>query len=160
MLTDYQLGRVWEHMLAAETRALYFGDLASSFTRRKQWITGVSFFFSSGAAAAIVAKAPAWMPLVLAIVVAATTAYAIAVGLDAKIATLVKLHSAWAQIATQFEQLWNDPTDEHAPAQFDALIAREREPSDLAVTAAPNDEKRIGKWQDRVMAMRHLHTPA
>jgi hypothetical protein len=159
MLTDYQRGRLWEHMLAAETRALYFGDLASSLTLRKQWITGVSFFFSSGAAAAIVGKAPAWVPLVLAVVVAAATAYAIAVGLDTKIATMAKLHSTWAEIATQYEQIWTDPMDERAADQFDVLIGREREPSDLAVTAAPNDEKRMGKWQDRVIAMRHLQLP-
>ncbi|MGH8335666.1 MAG: hypothetical protein ACRETL_02305, partial [Gammaproteobacteria bacterium] len=47
VLTDFQINRVWEHMLAAESRALYFGDLASRYTRRKQWITGVSFFFSA-----------------------------------------------------------------------------------------------------------------
>ena len=48
MLNDHQITSVWEHLLAAETRALYFGDLTSRYTAQKQWITGVSFFLSSG----------------------------------------------------------------------------------------------------------------
>ena len=39
MLTDDQINRVWQNMLAAEARSLYFGDLGSRYTRRKQWIT-------------------------------------------------------------------------------------------------------------------------
>jgi len=48
MLSEAQIKRVWDNMLAAETRALYFGDLASRYTRQKQWIAGISFFLSSG----------------------------------------------------------------------------------------------------------------
>ena len=54
MLTDDQIKRVWENMLAAEARSLYFGDLAARYTRRKRVITGASFFLSSGAAATLV----------------------------------------------------------------------------------------------------------
>ena len=79
MLSEAQIKRVWGNMLAAETRALYFGDLASRYTHQKQWITGISFFLSSGAAASIISKAPAWIPLVLALIVAASTACAMAV---------------------------------------------------------------------------------
>jgi len=50
MLNEFQRTQVWEDLLAAETRALYFGDLASRYTHQKQWITGLSFFFASGAA--------------------------------------------------------------------------------------------------------------
>ena len=32
MLNAYQIARVWEHMLAAETRALYFGIAPSTCT--------------------------------------------------------------------------------------------------------------------------------
>jgi hypothetical protein len=57
MLSEFQINRVWENMLAAETRSLYFGDLASRYTRKKQWITGLSFFLSFGAAASFIGKA-------------------------------------------------------------------------------------------------------
>ena len=47
MHNEFQTNLVWENMLAAETRSLYFGDLATRYTRRKQCITGSSFFLSS-----------------------------------------------------------------------------------------------------------------
>jgi len=64
-------------------RALYFADLTSLLTVQKQWITGLSFFFSSGAVATLVAKGPAWIPIVLSSLVAMITPWAIAVNLDA-----------------------------------------------------------------------------
>ena len=160
MLTDHQIDRVWQNMLGAETRALYFGDLAASYTRRKQWITGVSFFCSSGAAAAIVARAPTWVPLLLSVIVAVNAAYAMAVNLEARIATMAKLHAAWAALAASYDQLWNHVRDDGAEEQFEQLVAREREASELAVSSAPYDEQRMGKWQDRVIAMYHLDRAA
>ena len=104
-------------MLAAETRSLYFGDLATRYTQRKQWITGLSFFLSSGAAASLIAKAPGWVPLLLAAVVAAITAYSMAVNLDKSIGTMVKLHCSWNQIASDYDRLWNHSYDEDAESQ-------------------------------------------
>lgn len=160
MLTEHQVTRLWEFMLAAETRALYFGDLAATYTRRKQWIAGASFFLSSGAAAAIVARAPAWVPLGLAVLVAATQAYTLAVNLDGRIATMAKLHAAWHAIATQYDQLWSHVWAEDAEEQFNLIVAREAEPSELAVAGAPYDERRLGHWQDRVLALHQLHASA
>jgi hypothetical protein len=76
VLNDFQINQVWENMLAAEARSLYFGDLAARYTLQKQWITGSSFFLASGAAATVVAKAPEWVPGILALFVALITAYA------------------------------------------------------------------------------------
>ena len=156
MLSEAQIKRVWGNMLAAETRALYFGDLASRYTHQKQWITGISFFLSSGAAASIISKAPAWIPLVLALIVAALTAYAMAVNLDGKIATMIKLHSAWSVIATNYDSLWNHTYEDEAEDRLNQIVQSEREPSEIATTNAPNDQKLLGKWQDRVFAMYHL----
>ena len=156
MLTEAQIRRVWDNMLAAETRSLYFGDLASRYTRQKQWITGISFFLSSGAAASIISKAPQWIPLVLALTVAATTAYAMAVNLDGKISTMTKLHSAWNLIAAKYDQLWNHTYADNAEDQFNQIVLSEREPSEVATTDAPNDQELLTKWQDRVFAMYHL----
>jgi hypothetical protein len=65
MLNESQVNQVWENMLAAEVRALYFADLASRYTRQKQIITGLSFFLSSWAAATIIAQSSTWVPVVL-----------------------------------------------------------------------------------------------
>ncbi len=156
MLNGFQVNRVWENMLAAEARSLYFADLASRYTRRKQWITGMSFFLSSGAAASLIGKLPQWVPLVLSGGVALASAYSIAVGLDKKIGTMAKLHSAWSQIAIDYDRLWNHTADDDAESQLDQIIRREKDPSELATTDAPNDQKLLGQWQDRVFSMYKL----
>lgn len=160
MLTDDRVARVWEYMIAAETRALYFGDWGTRYTRRKQWITAVSFFLQSGAAATIAARAPMWVPLLFALTGVATSAYAIAVNLDGKITTMAKLHAAWHGIALQYEQLWNHVWADDAEDQFTSIVARERDPSELAVGGAPYDKHRLSQWQDHVLAMHHVKTAA
>ncbi len=160
MLNQFQQKNVWEGMLNAETRSLYFGDLASRYTRQKQWITGASFFFSSGAAATIIGKADTSVPVVLSILSALATAYSIAVNLDRKIATMAKLHSAWSQIATDYAHLWNHMGDQDAEIQLDKIVVSERAPSELATTEAPNNQKLLGKWQERVFSMYHLEKAA
>jgi hypothetical protein len=156
MLNEFQRNKVWENMLAAETRSLYFGDLASRYTRRKQIITGISFFLASGAAATLVAKSPMWVPLALSIVVALATAYAMAVNLDGKIWTMAKLHSAWTSIVHEYARLWSHTEDPDAKERLDKIVEREREPSQLAAAEAPNDQKLLGTWQDRVIALYRL----
>jgi hypothetical protein len=156
MLNDFQTNRVWENMLAAEARALYFGDLTSRYTRRKQWITGVSFFLSSGAAAALIGKAAGWVPIVLAVLVALANAYSIAVSLDRQIATMAKLHSMWSQIAAEYDRLWNHTADDDAEGELARIMDKEREPSELATQEAPNDQQLLGQWQQHVFSMYHL----
>jgi len=156
MLSEFQRTEVWENLLAAEARSLYFGDLASRYTRRKQTITGIAFFLSSGAAFALIGKLPSWVPLVSSLVVAAATAYCIAVNLDGKISTVAKLHSSWNRIAQEYSRLWSHTGDQDAEDQLNQIIEMEREPSELATTGAPNDQKLLGEWQDRVFALHHL----
>ncbi len=158
VLTEHQIKRVWEGMIAAETRALYFGDLATRYTRQKQWITGLSFFLSSGAAASIIVSAPWIVPALLSLGVAAMTAYAVALNLDGRTRTMARLHSSWNQIATLYDRLWNHTYDADAEEQLDAILEREREPSEVAATSAPYDEALLKKWQDKVFAMYHLNS--
>ena len=160
MLNDHQITSVWEHLLAAETRALYFGDLTSRYTVQKQWITGVSFFLSSGAAAAIIAKAPPAIPAILALVVAAATAYAMAMNLDGRIRTMAQLQSSWSHLAARYNTLWSHLYDDDAEAELHAIINGEREPSQIAALSAPYNEHLLRKWQDRVFALHHLTSAA
>jgi hypothetical protein len=156
MLDEFQRTQVWENMLAAETRSLYFGDLASRYTRQKQWITGLSFFLASGAAASLIGKVSESVATILSAAVAVMTAYSIAVGLDRKTATMAKLHSAWNGISQEYTRLWSHTGDEDAENQLMQIIEKSREPSELATTDAPNDQKLLDKWQDRVFALYHL----
>jgi hypothetical protein len=156
VLSEFQIGQVWENMLAAETRSLYFGDLASRYSRRKQWITGASFFLSSGAAATVLAKSPDLVPIGLAILVALTNAYSMAVNLDGRIKTMCSLGSAWNKIATDYNRLWNHTYSDDAEKELYEIVERAREASEIATTEAPNDQKLLGQWQDRVFALHSL----
>jgi hypothetical protein len=158
MLSEFQVTQVWESMLAAETRALYFANLASQYTQRKQWISGISFFLSSAVAVSLLAKVSYVNVLMLAaLLVGLLNAYSIAVGLDRKIGTMVRLHSIWQGIAADYNHLWNHTSEEDSESRLEEIINREREPSELAATEAPNDEHLLGKWQKRVFASYHLN---
>jgi hypothetical protein len=156
MLTEPQISDVWEGQVSAEVRSLYFGDLASEYTRRKQWITGLSFFLSSGAAATLIAKLPVWVPIALSVIVALITAYAVAVNLDSKIRTMAKLHYAWNQIGNDYRRLWNHTYSEEAESEFADIQRREMEFSELATTDAPNEPKRLLRWQAQVFKLHRL----
>jgi hypothetical protein len=156
MLSEPQIEQVWERKLGAEIRSLYFGDFANRYSRRKQIITFVTFFLSSGAAAALVGKSPSWVPLVLSILGALLTAYSLAVSLERLVRTMARLHYSWNQIATDYDRLWNHAYDDDAENAFGDLLRRERDLSELATTEAPNDQKVLGEWQDRVLQQYHL----
>jgi hypothetical protein len=158
MLTESQIKDVWEGQISAEVRSLYFGDLANLYSTRKQWITGVSFFLSSGAAATLIAKMPLWVPLACSIAVAVVTAYSVAVNLDGKIRTMAKLHYGWATIGNGYSQLWSHTWSDEAPAELEDLQRRELELSELAATDAPNDPNRLSRWQDQVFKLRRLES--
>ena len=156
MLTESQIADVWEGQIAAETRSLYFGDLASLYSTRKQWITGITFFLSSGAAATLIGKMSVLIPILLSIFVAVLTAYAVAINLDTKIRTMAKLHYGWSSIGNDYGRLWNHAYDDAAASELGDLQRREMELSELATTDAPNDTKRMLKWQEQVFKMHRL----
>jgi len=157
-LSREQADDVWESQLFSEVRSLYFGDLASIYTRQKQWITGISFFLSSGAAATLIARMPLWVPILLSTVVALSTAYAVAVNLDSKIRAMAKLHYAWNEISNDYRRLWYHHFSDEAEADLADLQRRETDISELATTDAPNDPKRMERWQDQVFKLHHLES--
>ena len=156
MLTEDQIRQTWTGLLSAETRALYFGDLAGRAARRKQIITGSTFFLASGAAATLIAQAPAWVPTALSVAVALLSSYTMAVQLDRRIGTLVKLHAVWNQIARDYERLWTHTYADDADDQLQAISASEADPSELATTEAPYDEQLLDQWQQRVFQLHHV----
>jgi hypothetical protein len=155
-LTEDQVADLWDRRISAEVRSLYFADLANVLSTRKQWMTGISFFLSSGAAATLLAKQSAWIAISLSIIVAMMAAYSFALNLDLKIKTFGKLHSSWSQLSTDYARLWNHTYDDGAEQELDELIRRELDLSELAATDAPNDEARLARWQNRVFELYHL----
>lgn len=141
---------IWNNRIEAEVRSLYFADLTARYTKRKQIITGLSFFLSSAAAATVVGKTPWYVPVVLSSVVAMATAYSIAVGLDRKVTMLAKLHSEWSSLAYEYGELWPQWYRDDADNIASALVKRARDASTLATTEAPYDSKAMDKWSDHV----------
>jgi hypothetical protein len=160
MLTAAEANKVWELMYGAEVRAMYFADLAVTYTGRKQLITGLSFFLSSGAAATVVARMPSWVPLVASTVAALCGAYSMAVGLDRKATAMANLQSQWSQIASDLEHLWHHWYEDDAEDRLSAILKRSREASQTGSTEAPNDEARMAKWHRRNAALHGVAIPA
>ncbi len=146
MLTHEQTNRVWEKMLGAEARSLYFGELAASYTKRKQIASGCSFFLASGAASSLIAKLPGWVPLVLSVLGAVATAYLLAVNLDRSIVTMTKLHCQWNQLSVDYERLWNHWQDDDSERIFGELLRRASEASEVAIEV-PYRPEALDKWQ-------------
>jgi hypothetical protein len=150
-LTLHQTNHVWEEKVQAEVRSLYFAELASSFTWRKQLISGATFFFSSGAAATVIAKLPLWVPTVLAVCSAIAAAYSMAIELDKRITTLAELHCQWNQLSMDYDSLWNRWYEDNAEEILQLLSRRANEASGLGVKM-PFNEKIVDKWMERVYA--------
>ena len=104
----------------------------------------------------MIGRFPLWLGPALAAITAGANAYAMAVGLDRKAGMMVRLHSSWARLAADYGRLWNHTYDDDAEAQFEAIGERAMEPSALAQTDAPNDQKLLGKWEEHVFRMHHL----
>jgi hypothetical protein len=156
MLTEDQIEQAWEGRISAEVRSLYFGDLGNLYSLQKQWITGLTFFLSSGAAAALVGKLPLGIPIALSVFVAVMNAYAVAVNLDSKIRTMAKLNYAWNQIGNDYKRLWSHTYNDEAEAELADLQRREAELSELATTDAPYDPKRMERWTNQVFKLNRL----
>ena len=150
MLTEGEANRVWEKMIEAEVRSYYFGELAARYSKQKQIITGLSFFLSSGAAATLGAKAPAWIPLVFSAVAAFLAAYSIAVNLDKRITNMAKLHYEWNHLASDYERLWSHWYGQDAEQRLEELLKRAREASEKGTTEAPYKPDLIEKWSQFV----------
>ncbi len=158
MLTEEQITGVWERQISAEVRALYFADIATRYTTQKQWISGASFFLASGAAATLLSKSPAWVPILLACLTALLSAYSVARGLDGATRTMSKFQFSWSELASGYEALWNNIYADEAGTRLELLVSRERDLSSQASTEAPNDQKRMAHWQTQVFRQHHLET--
>ncbi len=158
MLTESQIEEVWKRQIEAETRAYYFADLANLYTAQKKWITAFSFFLSSSAVVTFLTKLPDWVPVTLSIITAVINAYSVAFGLDSRMRSMAKLYSQNSELASNYERLWNNVHSDDAASVLEGLVRRDREISETATTEAPNDQKRMGRWQNYVFMQHGLPT--
>jgi hypothetical protein len=69
---------------------------------------------------------------------------------------MANLHSSWIRIAQGYDRLWSHTSDGDAEDQLAKIIQLEWAPSELATTDAPNDQKLLGGWQDRMFSLHRL----
>ena len=67
-----------------------------------------------------------------------------------------KFQFAWSELADSYQALWNTTYADDADPRFAVLCARENDLSSQASTEAPNDQERLGYWQEQVFRQHHL----
>lgn len=159
MLSRSEIDLVWKYMLEAEVRAYYFGDLTGKYQRKKELITFVTFFLSTGAAATLIAKLPSWIPIILALITSAATTYSIVFGLDRKLIVMAQLHSQWMKIASDYEYLYHHWSVSEAGELLNDIQVREKQASETAVLDAPHIPELLDQWADHVYS-RHAKVAA
>ena len=150
MLTKAQTDDVWQKMVEAEVRSLYFGELASHYIWQKQCITVASFVLASGTAVVAFGKIlPLWTLGFPGLIVAVLTGYSIGFGLDEKVSAIAKLHSSWNRLADDYERLWNHWKEPGAEKALAELRRQARELSEAGLKA-PYKPNRMKHWANHV----------
>lgn len=134
-------------MREARVRSLYFGDMQSRYTKRKQWVQGLSLGFSSGAVITVLGDS--WPPLTaaLAAVVAIANVWATSTNLDQKLLTLATLRTSWEALRIDYSDLWAKWYEDGAPSRFEALQHRANDLGMLANSGAPWNQKAVARWE-------------
>jgi hypothetical protein len=156
MLSEAQIERVWQGMLGAEIRANYFAELTERYNRRQRLATWGTLFMSSGALATILIQLPsqwAWVRATFAAIATALSLYSV-VRQNSKLAVdAADLYAGWNNLSSEYEKLWEDITVDDAIGILNVLTDQGSELSKSA-TAFPNDERRMLKWENHVLAHR------
>ena len=146
-IPENEAGQVWQAMREARVRSLYFGDMLSRYSRRKQWVQGVSLGFSSGAVIAALGDALPELVSALAAIVAIANAWSISVNLDQKILTLAALRTSWETLRIEYSELWSNWYEDNATGRFAALQRRGNDLGMVASSGAPWNRKAVTRWE-------------
>lgn len=159
MLSEAQIKRVWEGMLAAEIRANYFADLSERYARNQRLATWLTLFLSSGASATfLIHDLPSDLSILrptLTLATAGLSLYSVIRQNQKQSVDSADLHARWNRLAHDYQKLWEDVYGEGALETLDALGDRAIELS-KAGTAFPNDVGRMLKWEQHVVASHGL----
>ena len=146
-MTEAEAGEIWAAMREARVRSLYFGDMLSRFTTRKQWVQGISLGFSSGAVITAIRASWPEVTSLLAAVVAITNVWAISTNLDQKILTLAALRTSWETLRIEYGELWSRWYEDGAADRFAALQRRANDLGVMASSGAPWNPKAVARWE-------------
>jgi len=158
MLTVLEQQRVWDGLLAAETRAHYFADLCGRYHRKQKYLTWATLLFSSGALGTLVRdwlpNYLSWLPAVLALGTVALSLWSLIAKNEKSSIDCSDLHFKQNTLAREFEDLWDDMYSDSTPAKLRQLESRAAEYSRTA-TGFPNKAKLMLKWENHVIQNRY-----
>ncbi len=146
-IPEGEVAQVWNAMREARVRSLYFGEMASRYARRQQWVQGVSLAFASGAFVTLVREQWPVVGALCALTVAGANIWATATNLNQTHSTLVTLRTSWEGLRIEYSQLWSNWYADGAAARFDALQRRANDLGMLANSGAPWDRKAVAEWE-------------
>ena len=149
-IPETEAGQVWRAMREARVRSLYFGELAARYTRRQQWVQGLSLAFGSAAFVTLVREPWPLVAAGCAAVVAVANVWATATNLNQTQATLVMLRTAWEGLRLEYGDVWSNWYRDGAEAKFEALQRRSNDLGMLANAGVPWDRKTVRRWEDFV----------
>lgn len=153
MLTDFQREKLWEFLIATETRADYFAALSQRYQNRDRWLIFGGLMFSSSAAAAFLAGLPerlAWVKAALALIATILNALSLVARNERSAIECSDLHFRLNTLAFDAEQLWNNTYADDAASCWEGLRRRGAEISKTS-TSMPDDARLMAKMQDNVL---------
>lgn len=155
MLSEAQIKRLWEGMLAAEIRANYFAELSEVYSRTQRNATWGTLFLSSGASATfLIRDLPnelSFLRPVLTLGAAALSLYSVVRQNQKHSVDSADLHMRWNKLAHDYQKLWENVYQEDALEILDKLDDRAVELS-KAGTVFPNEPDRMLKWEEHVVS--------
>ena len=134
-------------MREARVRSLYFGDMQSRYTKRNQWVQGLSLGFSSGAVITVLRGSWPEVTAALAAVVASANIWATSTNLDQKLLTLATLRTSWEALRIEYSDLWSKWYEDGAASRFETLQHRANDLGMLANSGAPWNRKAVERWE-------------
>jgi len=149
MLSEAQIRRVWEGMLASEIRAKYFTELSGSYLKRQRLVTWGILLFSSADAVSFLKNLPdslVWIRAGLAVCAAGASIYLALAQYERSVIEASDLYMRWNRLQRAYRAIWENTESPDALSQLEALGEQESEASRLATSLA-NNAKSMLKWQ-------------
>ncbi|MBI3770600.1 MAG: hypothetical protein HY271_19190 [Deltaproteobacteria bacterium] len=154
MLSQAQIQRVWEGMLLAEMRALYFADLATQYNARQRHATWTTLVASSAAFASIIAHVPpeyGWIRVAATFFTAVLSGYSLAMQVQRRAVEASDLHYRWNQVGREYSAIWENV---EASDAFERLQKADTAVAELSKVSLqlPYRKSLMEKWQRHVEA--------
>lgn len=155
-LTEHQQKRLWDDLVLAEARTLYFGELATQYHNTQRWLTCGLLVASSAAVAGLLPWLPTWFAPVFSLVTAAVGIYSTVSNYQKKGLDASEISARWSRKAKAYERLWEDMYRDDVLQRLNEIEDSDPELPRAGQALGPYEKDRMVRWQDHVERMRHV----